>query len=51
VTPGAIAAIEAIGKENRRVTMNEKAAHQDMSYGSAHQIFNDVLQFYKYLIN
>jgi len=36
VTPEAIAAVEAIVKENRRVTVNEIAAHLDMSHGSAH---------------
>jgi len=38
VTPEAIAAVEAVVKENRRVTMNEIAAHLDMSHGSAHHI-------------
>ena len=38
VTPETIAAVEAIVKENRRVTVNEIAAHMDMSYGAAHQI-------------
>jgi len=36
VTPEAIAAVEAIVKENRRVTVNEIAAHLDMSHGSSH---------------
>jgi len=45
VTPEAIAAVEAIVKENRRVTVNEIAAHLDMSHGSAHHIVHDVLQF------
>jgi len=36
VTPEGIAAVEAIVKENRRVTVNEMAAHLDMSHGSAH---------------
>jgi len=31
VTPEAIAADEAIVKENRRITVNEIAAHLDMS--------------------
>ena len=31
VTPEGIAAVEAIVKENRRVTMNETAAHLGMS--------------------
>jgi len=45
VTPEAIAAVEAIVKENRRVTVNEIAAHLDMSHGSAHHIVQDALQF------
>jgi len=47
VTPEAIAAAEAIVKENRRVTVSEIAAHLDMSHGSAHHIVHDVLQFHK----
>ena len=38
VTPEAIAAVEAIVKENRRVTLNEISAHLDMSHGSAEYI-------------
>jgi predicted transcriptional regulator len=38
VTPEGIAAVEAIMKENRRVTVNETAAHLNMSRGSAHHI-------------
>ena len=34
VTPQAIAAVEAIVKENRRVTVNEIAAHLDESWSS-----------------
>ena len=50
----AIAAVEAIVKENGRVTVNEIAAHLDMSQGSAHHIAHYVLQFiyvfiYKYI--
>jgi len=41
VTPEAIATVEAIVKENRRVTVNEIAAHLDMSHGSAHHIVHD----------
>jgi len=41
VTPEAIAAVEAIVKENRRVTVNEIAAHLEMSHGSAHHIVHD----------
>ena len=41
VTPEGIAAGEAIVKENRRVTVNEIAAHLDMSHGSAHHIVHD----------
>ena len=47
VTPEAIAAVEAIMKENRRVTAHETAAHLDMSHGSAHHIVHDVLQSHK----
>jgi len=47
VTPEAIAAVEAIVKENRRVTVHEIATHLDMSHGSAHHIIHDVLQFHK----
>jgi hypothetical protein len=47
VTPEAIAAFEAIVKENRRVTVNEIAVHMDKSRGSAHHIFYDILQFHK----
>jgi len=47
VTPEAIAAVEAIVKENRRVTVHEIAAYLDMSHGSAHHIVHDVLQFHK----
>jgi DNA-binding IclR family transcriptional regulator len=50
VTPEAIAAVEAIKKENRRVTVNEIAARLDTSHGSAHRIVHDFLQLYKYLI-
>jgi len=41
VTPDAITAVEAVVKENRRVTVNEIAAHLDMSHGSAHYIIHD----------
>ena len=47
VTPDAVAAVEAIVKENNRVAVNEIAAHLDMSHGSAHHIVHDVLQFRK----
>jgi len=47
VTPEAIAAVEAIVKENRHVTVHEIAAHLDVSHGSAHHIIHDVLQFLK----
>ena len=47
VTPEPNAAVEAIVKENRRVTVNEIAAYLDMSHGSAHHIVHDVLQFHK----
>jgi len=42
VTPEAIASVEAIVKENRRVTVNEIAAHLDMSHGSARHRVHDV---------
>jgi hypothetical protein len=41
VTPEAIAAVEAIVKENCRITINEIAANLDMSHGSAHHIVCD----------
>jgi predicted transcriptional regulator len=41
VTPEATAAVEAIVKENRCVTVNEIATHLDMSHGSAHRIICD----------
>jgi hypothetical protein len=44
VTPEAIAAVEAIVKENGGMTGNERAAYLDMSRGSAHRIVHDVLQ-------
>ena len=47
LTPEAIAAVEAIVKENCHVTVNEIAAHLDVSHGSAHHIVHDVLQFHK----
>jgi len=47
VTSEAIAAVEAIVKDNRHITVNEIAAHMDMSHGSAHHIVHDVLQFHK----
>ena len=50
VTPEDIAAVEAIMRENRRVTVNEIVAHLDMSHGSAQHIVHDVLQIKKYLV-
>jgi len=47
VTPKAIATVEAIVKENRRITVHEIAAHLDMNHVSAHHIVQDVLQFHK----
>jgi len=44
VTAEAIAAVEAIVKENCRVTVIKIAPHLDMSHGSAHHIIHDVLQ-------
>jgi hypothetical protein len=51
VTPEGIAAVEVIVKENRRVTVNEIAAHLDMSHGTAHHIVRDVLQYLLCSIN
>jgi len=42
VTPDGIGAVEATVKENGRVTVNEMAAHLDMSHGSAHHIVRDI---------
>jgi AraC-like DNA-binding protein len=50
VTPEATAAVEINVKENRRLTVNEIAAHLGMSRGSAHHIVRDVMQFHKYLV-
>jgi phosphoribosylaminoimidazole carboxylase (NCAIR synthetase) len=47
MTPEGIAAVEAFVNENRRVTVNEMAAHLDMSHGSAYHIVRDFLQFHK----
>ena len=47
VTPEAIAAVETIVKENRRVTVHGIAAHLCMSHGSAYHIVHDALQFHK----
>jgi len=47
VTSDVIAAVEAIAKDNRRVTVHEITAHLDMSDGSAHHIIHDVLRFHK----
>jgi len=41
VTPEVTAAVEVIVKENRRVTVNEIAAHLDMGHGSAYHIVRD----------
>ena len=41
VTPEGIAAVEAIVKVNRHVTVNETAARLDMSHGSAQHIVRD----------
>jgi hypothetical protein len=47
LTPEAIEAVEVIVKENCCITVNEIAAHLDMSDGSAHHIVRDALQFHK----
>jgi len=49
VTPEAIAAVEAIVKENHHVRVNEIAAHLDMNHGSAHHIVHDVLRSIKFV--
>ena len=49
VTPEGSAAVEAIVKGNARVTVNEMAAHLDMSHASAHRIVRGVLRFHKVL--
>jgi hypothetical protein len=46
VTLEATAAVETIVKENRRITVNETAAHLDMSQVSAHRIVSDFVQFH-----
>ena len=46
MTPEAIAAVEANVKENRCKTVNEIAAHLDMSHGPAHHMVHNVLQFH-----
>jgi len=48
VTPEGIAAVEAIVKENCRVTMNEIAAHLDMSRGSAHHIVHEKTKYLRF---
>ena len=47
MTQEAIAAVEAIVKENRRVTVHEIVTYLDMSRGSAHHIVHDVQQYHK----
>jgi hypothetical protein len=47
VTPETIAAAEAIGMDNRRVTVNEIAANLNISHGSAHNIIHDLLKLRK----
>jgi len=41
LTPEGSAAVEVTVKENRRVTVNEIAAHLDASHGSAHHVVHD----------
>ena len=50
-TPEAIAAIETIVKVSRSVTVNEIAAHLDMSHGSAHHIIHEVTVYLLCSIN
>jgi predicted transcriptional regulator len=47
VTPESIAAVEALIRENRQVTVDEIATIVDLSHGSALHIIHDVLQFWK----
>jgi len=47
VTPEVMAAVEAIMKENRHITVHEIAAHLHMSHGSTNHIVHDVPQFHK----
>jgi len=51
VTPEAIAAVETIVKENRRVTVNEIAVRPDMSHGSTHHIVHEVIVYLLCSIN
>ena len=53
VTPEAIAAVETIVKENRRVTVKKKkiAAHLDVSHGSARHIVHEVIVYLLCSIN
>ena len=51
VTSEAIAAVEDIVKENLLVTVNEIAAHLDMSHGSAHHIVHEVTVYLLCSIN
>jgi transposase len=46
-TPNAIAAVERVIRENRRVTIDEVAGELKISHGSAHHIIHDVLQYHK----
>jgi len=41
VRPEAIAAVEDVVNENRRITVSEIAARLDMSHGSTHNIVHD----------
>jgi len=45
VTPEGIAVVDDIVKENGRVTVNDIAAHLDISHGSAHRVVQGVLLF------
>jgi hypothetical protein len=51
VTPEVIAVVEVAVKENRHVAVNGRAAHLDVSHGSAHRIVHILLPFLQYLIN
>jgi len=49
VTPEAIAAVEAIMKENHHITLHEIATYLDMSHGSAHHIIHDKKSYLIYI--
>jgi histone-lysine N-methyltransferase SETMAR len=46
-TPNAIATVERVLRENRRVTIDKVAGELKISHGSAHHIIHDMLQYHK----